>query len=133
MSEFNDRVIAQFRATGGTVDGFDDGLVLIHSVGALSGAERVNPALALRDGRSWLVVASAAGAAKNPGWYHNLVAHAEITIESGTETVQVTAHELAGDDYDSAFARFDRASSAFQRYQDRAGARKLPVFRLIRR
>lgn len=133
MSEFNDRVIAQYRASGGHVEGFGDSLVLVHSVGAQSGAERVNPALSLRDGPSWLVIASAAGAAKNPGWYHNLVAHPEISIESGAETVPVTADELDGDDYGSAFERFDRASAAFAKYQDSAGQRRLPIFRLTRR
>lgn len=133
MSEFNDRVIAQYRATGGRVQGFGDSLVLIHSVGARSGKERVNPALSLPDGNDWLVIASAAGAARNPGWYHNLRAQPDVTIEVGTDWIPVTAHELGGSEHEQAFARFVAASPAFSQYQQRAGSRRLPIFRLIRR
>ena len=67
MPDFNDRVIAQFRTHDGVVGVWGDGLVLIHSIGARSGTERVNPAMSLPDGESWMAIASAAGAAKNLG------------------------------------------------------------------
>ncbi len=130
VSSFNDRVIAEFRSQSGHVDGFGDRLVLVHSTGARTGEERVNPALSLRDGSSWLVIASAAGAERNPAWYRNLVAHPQISIETGAALVPVTATELDGDEYRSAFLRFTRTSAAFQQYQDSAGTRRLPIFRL---
>jgi deazaflavin-dependent oxidoreductase (nitroreductase family) len=89
MTEFNDRVIAEFRANSGRVEtgGFGTNLVLIHSIGARSGTERVNPALSLKAGAARLVIASSAGRPNNPGWYYNLRAHPDITIETpeGTE------------------------------------------------
>ncbi|MFQ1002350.1 nitroreductase/quinone reductase family protein [Modestobacter sp. SSW1-42] len=139
MSTFNDKIIAEFRANGGRVDsaGFGTNLVLLHTRGAKTGTARVNPAMSLRDGDDWLVVASAMGAAKDPAWAVNLRAHPEVEIEVatdfGVETVPVTAVELDGDEYDAAFARFVRRSSAFATYQQRATERRLPVIRLSRR
>lgn len=136
MSDFNDKIIAEFRANGGRVDsaGFGTNLVLLHTRGAKTGTPRVNPAMSLRDGDDWFVVASAMGAAKDPAWAVNLRAHPEVEIEVATEggvdTVSVTAVELDGDEYDAAFARFVRRSSAFTTYQQRAAERRLPVIRL---
>ena len=135
IAEFNDLVIAEFRANGGHVDtgGFGTNLVLIHSLGARSGAERVNPALSLHDGDDRLIVASAAGSRTNPGWYHNLLAHPDITIETPEGSEQVSAKELDGDDYAAARRLFDAVSPVFAQYQQQAGPRRLPIFRLVRR
>jgi deazaflavin-dependent oxidoreductase (nitroreductase family) len=139
MSEFNDKVIAEFRANGGRVDsaGFGTHLVLLHTTGASTGQARVNPAMSLREGADWLVVASAMGAPKDPAWAVNLRAHPDVEIEvataDGVATVPVTATELDGEAYDQAFARFVRRSSAFAAYQQRATGRRLPVIRLTRR
>jgi deazaflavin-dependent oxidoreductase (nitroreductase family) len=139
LSDFNDRIIAEFRSNGGRVDsaGFGSALVLLHTRGARTGLERVNPAMSLRDGQAWLVVGSAMGAARDPAWAVNLRAHPDIVIEvasaGGVQTVPVTAQELDGAEYDVAFARFVRRSSAFATYQDRATTRRLPVIRLAPR
>jgi deazaflavin-dependent oxidoreductase (nitroreductase family) len=139
VSDFNERVIAEFRANGGRVDsaGFGAALVLLHTRGARSGVERVNPAMSLRDGDAWLVVGSAMGAARDPAWVVNLRAHPDVVIEvasdHGVQLVPVTAEELDGPRYDAAFARFVRRSSAFAVYQERATERRLPVMRLTPR
>lgn len=137
MSSFNDSITAEFRANDGRVDsaGFGTNLVLLRSTGARTGKPRVNPALSLRDGDGWLVVASAKGAVTDPAWAHNLRAQNEISIEAHldgrSETVEVTATELSGTDRDVAFARFVERAPAFASYQRRAAAtRTLPVFRL---
>lgn len=135
MSEFNTRVIAEFRSNNGRVDsaGFGSSLVLLHTTGAKSGQERVNPAMSLRDGDDWFVVASAKGAARDPAWAINLRAEPAIEIEAAidgrVETIAVTATELTGDEYDAAFARFVQIAPAFATYQGRA-ERRLPVIRL---
>lgn len=130
MTSFNDRIIRQFRDNGGLVEGFGTKLVLIHSTGAHSGAARVNPALALADGPSWLVIASAAGAAKHPAWYHNLVANPDVSIETPRGVRDVTAVELSGEPYAEAWRRFAKASPAFADYQRDAQPRQLPILRL---
>ncbi len=139
MSEFNERIIAEFRANQGRVTsaGFGSSLVLIHTRGAKTGQPRVNPAMSLRDGAAWLVVASAMGAERDPAWAVNLRAapHAEIEAANprgGIDSVAVVAEELDGEEYRAAFARFVERAPAFAVYQDRA-ARRLPVIRLTPR
>lgn len=135
MSEFNDRVIAEFRANNGRVDsaGFGTNLVLLHTRGVKTGAERTNPAMSLRDGDDWFVVASAKGAPRDPAWAINLRARPDIEIEAvvngAVKTVPVRAVELDGQEYEAAFARFVSRAPAFEFYQRRAG-RRLPVIRL---
>lgn len=135
MSDFNDRIIAEFRANGGHVEtaGFGDGLVLLHSFGAKSAQERVHPLAAIpEDDDHWLVAASAAGAPKNPAWFANLVANPDTTIEVGTDVVPVTAQEVDDADYAEAWGKFTARSAGFAAYQEKAG-RKIPVVRLTRR
>src|SRR5918912_374471 len=96
MSEvrnFNQDIIDEFRANDGKVGGGFAGapMLLLHSTGAKSGAERVNPMVYQDVDGGWAVFASKAGAPTNPDWYHNLVAHPDATIEVGTETIPVTA------------------------------------------
>jgi len=94
MSEFNDwnrKVIDEFRANGGRVGGVFEGssILLLHSKGAKSQQERINPLAYFRDGGRFVVIASKAGAPTNPDWYYNLVANPELTIEVGRETFRV--------------------------------------------
>jgi len=96
MSEFNDwnrKVIDEFRANLGKVGGMFEGstILLLHSKGAKSHQERINPLAYFKDEGRFVVTASKAGAPTNPDWYHNVVANPELTVEVGTETVRVHA------------------------------------------
>ena len=132
MADWNQQIIEEFRANGGTVttNGFGRGLVLVHHLGARSGQERINPVANIRltDG-SRLIAASAAGADKNPDWYHNLLAHPDVTIETpdGTERVHVT--DLEGAERDAAWERFKKMSDGFRSYEEKTD-RVIPVLRL---
>lgn len=136
MSEFNDSVIEAFHENGGRVGGWGDRLVLVHHRGIRTGEERVNPAMSLRDGDDWLIVASAMGAPRDPQWATNLRAHSEVAIEAvdrgHVAAVPVTAIELAGEERERAWRRIIAAVPSFAAYQAKAG-RVLPVFRLRRR
>ena len=135
MSDFNTRVISEFRAHHGRVDtaGFGRSLILLHTVGARTGALRVNPVVARRNGDDWLISASAGGAADHPVWFRNLHAHPHTTIETGDEVVEVTAEELTGKEYATAWDGFAAQSPAFAAYRRSAGDRRIPVVRLRRR
>jgi deazaflavin-dependent oxidoreductase (nitroreductase family) len=138
MSDFNDVIISQFRANGGTVEanGFGDSLLLVHSTGAKSGTERVHPLMAIPDGDGWLIAASAAGAATHPAWYFNLLAAGSTTVEvgaaDGIQTIPVTVTDLAGEDRDRAWSRFTERSAGFAAYEAKAKGRIIPVLRLDR-
>jgi deazaflavin-dependent oxidoreductase (nitroreductase family) len=65
-------------------------LVILHT-GAKSGVTRVNPVAYMPDGGRYLIWAANGGASTNPGWYHNLRAYPETTIEVGSDTNGVVA------------------------------------------
>ena len=102
MSDWNAPVIEQFRATGGKVGGSFEGapMLLLHSTGAKSGQERVNPMMYQQVGDDLAVFASKAGAPHNPDWFHNLLANPDATIEVGTETVPGRARVAEGEERD---------------------------------
>ncbi|SMQ71188.1 nitroreductase/quinone reductase family protein [Agreia sp. VKM Ac-1783] len=135
MSSFNDQIIEEFRANGGHVEtaGFGDKLILLHTRGARTGEDRVAPTMALRDEDSWLIYASKAGAPEHPAWYFNLLEHPEITIETPHGLVEVTAHELKGDDRDTAWRQIVAVAPGFGDYEAKAAPRVIPVFRLTPR
>lgn len=136
MTEFNERVVARFRADDGRVGGWGDNLVLIHHRGARTGKERVNPAMSLRDGDDWLVVASKMGAPRDPAWAVNLRAHPDVEIEAVVDgkvgVVPVRASELTGRERELAFERFVQVAPAFATYQAQSG-RLMPVIRFTPR
>ncbi len=134
MSDFNDQVIAEFRANHGKVGGNFEGapLLLLHSVGAKSGATRVSPMMYLPDGDRFLVFASKAGAPTNPDWYHNLRANPEATIEVGDDTIEVHAEELTGTERDQKYAEQAALYPGFADYE-RKTDRVIPVVALSRR
>ena len=99
MSDWNQQIIDEFRANGGDVrtNGFGKGLVLLHHRGARTGVERVSPVAGIRvDEDTWLTAASKGGAPDNPAWFHNLLAHPDVEIETPDDgTVPVRATQLA--------------------------------------
>ncbi|MBA2811181.1 nitroreductase family deazaflavin-dependent oxidoreductase [Streptomyces sp. KM273126] len=121
------------RKGGGKMLGGLDALVLT-TLGKKSGEPRVSPVCWFPgDNGSWLIVASANGAPKNPAWYYNLAAHpdkAQITIDG--QTVPVTAEQLHGEERARAWQKIADSSARFAAYQNKTD-RELPVIRLTPR
>lgn len=134
MTDYNAKVIAEFRANGGTVPNFGSSLVLVHSIGAKSGEPRINPVMGIAQAdESWLVAASKAGAPDNPAWYYNLKANPDASVETPDGTFDVTASELEGVEHADGWSQFITRSPGFADYQVKAGERRIPVIRLARR
>jgi len=93
INERNKTIIEEFRANDGKVGGrfADRTLLLLHTVGAKSHEERINPVAYIRDGDRFVIIASKGGAPTNPDWYYNIVANPLVTVEVGTETFQARA------------------------------------------
>ena len=96
MSEVNDRnknIIDEFRANDGKVGGWFEGktLLLLHTKGAKSQQERINPTAYVRDSDRLVVIASKGGAPTHPDWYYNVVANPLVTVEVGTDEFQARA------------------------------------------
>jgi deazaflavin-dependent oxidoreductase (nitroreductase family) len=138
MSDWNANIITEFRANDGKVGGGFEGapMVLLHHRGRKSGTEYVTPTMYLAnetDPDSIYVFASKAGAPTNPDWYSNLAAAGGGTVEVGTETYQVTVHELTGAERDRVYAEQARRYPGFGEYEQKtAGIRTIPVLELSR-
>ena len=139
VADWNQQIIDEFRANGGTVEtnGFGRGLVLVHHLGAKTGQERVSPVANIRqpDG-SRLVAASKGGAPDNPAWYHNLLAHPEVTAEVGhparaARTMAVRAVEITGPERDELYDRVVAVNPGFADYARKTeGIRTIPLIAL---
>ena len=134
MSEWNDKIIEEFRANEGKAGGFFEGrsLLLLHHQGAKSGTWRISPLAYYRDGDRWAVFATKGGSESNPDWYHNLKAHPEVRIEVGTEAFDVSAVELTGDERDRVYGAQAAGWEQFAKYEAMT-ERVIPVFALERR
>jgi deazaflavin-dependent oxidoreductase (nitroreductase family) len=118
-ADFNAAVIADFRANDGRVGGRFEGntLLLLHHRGAKSGREYVNPLVYLPDGDRYVIFASKAGAPNHPGWYHNIVADPNVTIEVPGETLEATASVAQGAERDRLYGRQVAIMPHFADYQ----------------
>jgi deazaflavin-dependent oxidoreductase (nitroreductase family) len=136
MSEVNDwnvKVIEEFRANEGKVGGPFEGapVLLLHTNGARSGLERVNPMMYLEESGRVFVFASKSGADTDPDWYRNLVVNSDVTVEMGTGTFAATAEPIVGTERDRIYAVQADLNPGFAEYQMKT-TRVIPVVELIR-
>jgi deazaflavin-dependent oxidoreductase (nitroreductase family) len=126
--DFNTPIIEEFRATEGKVGGRWEGkpLLLLHSVGARSGQERINPVAYQRLENSYAVFASKGGAPTNPDWYYNILAHPDVVIEVGTETLPVRARVAQGEERERIWEKQKRLNPNFAAYEQKT-SRTIPV------
>jgi len=132
MSEVSDRnkkIIDEFRANDGKVGGPFEGrtLLLLHTTGAKSKQERINPVAYVRDGERYVVIASKGGAPTNPDWYYNIVANPELTVEVGTEIFQVRAKVAEEPERTRLYKKMVEMMPGFDDYRKKT-TRKIPVF-----
>ena len=128
--EMNCRVIEEFRANSGKVQGWGP-LILLTTRGAKTGQTRIYPLMSVPYGNDYLAVASKGGAPKNPLWYNNVLAHPDVTVENGNETFDATARLLTGDERAQAFEKAVSVYPPYGEYQKRT-TREIPVFLLER-
>jgi deazaflavin-dependent oxidoreductase (nitroreductase family) len=133
-SDFNRSLIEDFRAHHGKASsGFfvNSDLLLLHTVGARSGQERVTPVVYTRDGDRLVIVASKGGAPDNPAWFANLVAHPVVTIEVADETFQAQATVAEPKERDRLYAQHATRYPGFLDYAKKTD-RVIPVVTLER-
>ncbi len=134
--DWNQKIIAEFRANAGRVGGPFDGapLVLVHHTGRKSGTERVSPMMyQAGPGDTVYVFCSKAGAPDNPDWYYNLVSGGPASVEIGTQAYPVSVEEITGAARDTVYGRQAAAYPGFAEYEQKAqGVRTIPVLALTR-
>jgi deazaflavin-dependent oxidoreductase (nitroreductase family) len=127
-NDWNSKIIEEFRANEGKVGGPFAGatLLLLHTVGAKTGQPRVNPVMYQPAGGSYAIFASKGGAPTHPAWYHNLLAHPQVSAEIGSQTVPLVARVAEGAERDRIWAAQKRDHPGFADYETRT-TRQIPV------
>jgi deazaflavin-dependent oxidoreductase (nitroreductase family) len=107
-------------------------VLFLTTIGRRTGQRRQTPVAWFPDGEdAWLIVASAAGSAHNPAWYHNLAAHPDrVWIELPQRTLRVSPQQLEGAHREAAWRQIVQAQPRYARYQQKTD-RLLPVIRLV--
>jgi deazaflavin-dependent oxidoreductase (nitroreductase family) len=133
VNDFNRSLIEEFRTNGGKVGGpFEHApLVLLTTTGAKSGRSHTTPVVYTRDGDNIVVIASKGGAPRNPAWYHNLVAHPQVTVELPNETFTAKARVAEGDERERLWRTQADLMPGFDEYQTKT-TRRIPVVVLER-
>jgi deazaflavin-dependent oxidoreductase (nitroreductase family) len=132
-SDRNKSVIEEFRTNAGKVGGPFAGktLLLLHTIGAKSGLERVNPVAYVIDEDRFVIVASKGGAPTNPAWYHNILAHPNISVEVGVNEVRVVAAVSSEPERSRLYDKMIAMLPVFAEYRQRT-TRIIPVITLRR-
>ena len=128
FQEVNEVVIAEYRATGGNLTNAFVGtpILLLTHRGARSGTAYTSPLASTSAGADYVVIGSMGAAPADPQWYRNLVAHPDVTIEVGADTIAVRARVAEGDERERLFRAQADEIPNFDDYQART-TRQIPV------
>ena len=121
------------RMTGGRVSStVTIPTAVLETTGAKSGLRRRNAVIYFHDGEKVTVVPSQAGASSHPAWFHNLVAHPDVTV-NGIPMVAAVVEDEA--DRTRLWALADRVFPAFEGYRRTAArtGRTIPIVQLTAR
>jgi deazaflavin-dependent oxidoreductase (nitroreductase family) len=105
--------------------------ILLHTIGARSGAERMTPLMCLDVAADLgegtvAIIASNGGADRAPGWYHNCVAHPSVRGEIGGEARRYTARVATAGERAEYWPRATAAYKGYAKYQARTD-REIPM------
>jgi len=133
MTDMNKAIIEEFRANNGKVGGYfaNNTLLLLHTSGAKSGQERINPLITIEDDDRLVVCASKGGAPSNPGWYYNIVASPVVNVEFGTEEFQARATIASEPERTELYEKMANVFAGFSEYKEKT-TRIIPIITLTR-
>ena len=118
-----------YEATDGRVGATLGGrpMLLLRTVGRRTSEPRTAALLYVREGKSYVVIASKGGAPQHPGWFHNLVAEPNVEIQIGRQRIPVRARIAEGEERTRLWARADEVNQGqYAIYQSRT-RRPIPV------
>jgi deazaflavin-dependent oxidoreductase (nitroreductase family) len=127
-------ILRQYRHRGGAQTRGGLHAFALETTGAKSGQLRQAVVGYIEDGPgSWLVIASAVGAARHPAWFHNLAKRPEAALVFGDgRRVAVRAESLEGDELPTAWERVAAEASEYISYRSKTD-REIPIVRLRQR
>jgi deazaflavin-dependent oxidoreductase (nitroreductase family) len=120
--------VRKYQETGGEVGYLWNGAptLLLTTTGRKSGFSRTTPLIFARHGEDYLVVASQGGAPTHPGWYHNIVATPQVTLQVGPEIFGATARVATADERPLLWSTVNEGWPNYDVYQTRT-ERVIPV------
>jgi F420H(2)-dependent quinone reductase len=120
--------IFMYRRSGGKMLGHLRGMpvLLLTTIGRKSGKRRVAPVMYIRDGNNYVVTASNSGDDKHPGWFLNLRANPQITIEVDGMTKRVTAHQASSQEKGRLWPQLVEKAPFFDGYRKKT-RREIPM------
>ena len=89
--------------------------LLLTTRGRKSGSLRRTPLIYGRSGEDYVIVASVGGKPQHPGWFHNLVAEPDVTIQVMADEMPGRARVAEGEERERLWAAHDRHLARLRR------------------
>jgi deazaflavin-dependent oxidoreductase (nitroreductase family) len=104
-------------------------VLLLTTTGRKTGQRRTVPLLFIEDAGDWIVVASNGGRDEHPGWWRNLSANPNATIQAGARLAAVSANEVSSEERERLWPRLAAVYPSYDAYTKKT-ERRIPVVRL---
>jgi deazaflavin-dependent oxidoreductase (nitroreductase family) len=101
-------------------------VLLLKTLGRKTGRIRITPLLYVRDGSSWVVIASNAGDDRHPAWWLNLRSRPEVEIQVRDARHSVRARRATPEETERVWPRLVAAYKYYDDYKRRT-SREIPV------
>lgn len=117
-----------YRASGGRLGARIWGLpiVLLTTTGRVSGQPRTVPLCSLRDGETFVVIASYGGLDRPPSWWLNLQSDPHAIVQLGRSVQDVVAREALPDERARLWTEVTTRAPGYLAYERRT-SRRIPV------
>ena len=125
--------VRAYRASGGRLGANLGGLphLLLTTIGRKSGASRTVPLTYMKDGSTYVLVASNGGSDRHPAWWLNLRASPRAHVQVGPEAFTIDASEAQGAERERLWAAVKKFNPFYAQYE-KITDRKIPVVVLRR-
>ena len=101
--------------------------LLLVMTGRKSGQERMLPLIYKKIGNRYAIIASKGGQPAHPSWYLNVVATPTCRIQVGKKQLDVVARTASGEERQRIWDELVEVYPPYNPYQEKAGAREIPV------
>jgi deazaflavin-dependent oxidoreductase (nitroreductase family) len=106
--------------------------LILTTVGSKSGQERVAPLIYGEHGDDYVIVASKGGAPDHPGWYKNLKADPDVTVQVWGDRFEAVARDADAEERAELWPIMVKEWPAYDEYQQKTD-REIPVVVLSRK
>jgi deazaflavin-dependent oxidoreductase (nitroreductase family) len=101
-------------------------VLLITTIGRSSGEARTTPLFYLREGESFVLVASRGGTSRHPDWYQNIERNPRVAVQIAEETRKMTARMATEEEAQELWPKLTSMFKVWEKFQERS-CRTFPV------